>query len=234
MKADISILFEEPTRNKTAILQIEPLAPLSIVNTLPGSYYKSLDKPTKANLCGMIENVLGWHIGPKVRRLILKKMSQNYRKRYKITEFEKVVSAVGYSSLIGHLFEIESPYFQPAIIARYDDLWKQQLFRDEYPHPKGTPNLSYQLIPLKGGLDKKDGKVTNDAIAEFFKDNRGDFPMYYTAPRKREYIVIEGLYQFRLSINKLLLEQFIEILRRRNISYLGNNEGWVNLKIKTL
>ena len=234
MNTDLSIIFQKPDNDKQAMLTIEPLAPLSIVSTLPGSYYKSLNKPTKANLCGMFENVMGWHIGKKDRSKILKKMKQGYKKSFKITDFEIETSAVGYTSLLGHLFEIELSLI-PAIIARYDDVWKQQLYRDGYAHPNGTPNLSYQLIPLKRQLDKKEnGTVTNDAITKFHKENKGDFPMYYTSPRKREYIVLEGNYQFKLSINSQLFDVLSTKIEENNIAYLGTNEGWVNLKIEAL
>lgn len=233
MKLDLSVLFQKPEKDKQVLLTIEPLAPMSIVSTLPGSYYKSLNKPTKANLCGMFENVIGWHIGKKDRNKILKKMEQVYKKLFKITDFETETSAVGYTSLLGHLFEVELP-FVPPIVVRYDDVWKQQLFRTGYSHPKGTPNLSYKLIPQKKRLDKKDGKITNDAIAEFHQENKGGFPMYYTSPRRREYIVLEGNYQFKLSMNYQLFEVLSKKIEENNIAYLGNNEGWVNLKIQVL
>lgn len=235
MKTDLSIVFEKPEKDTMAVLTIEPLAPLSIVSTLPGSYYKSMDKPTKANLCGMFENVLGWHIGPKDRSKILKKMGQVYKKSYKIKEFDVETSAVGYTSLLGHLFEVKLPHICPVPVCRYEDVWKQQLFRDGYAHPNGTPNLDYRLIRLKGKLDKKDnGTVTNDAITLFHKENKGGFPMYYTSPRKREYIVLEGDYQFKLIMNSHLFEALSEKIKENNIAYLGTNEGWVNLKMKAI
>lgn len=216
------------------MLTIEPLAPLSMVSTLPGSYYKSMDKPTKANLCGMFENVMGWHIGHKDRSKILKKMKAAYKKSYKITDFEVETSAVGYTSLLGHLFEIELSVV-PKPTCRYEDIWKQQLFRDGYAHPNGTPNLSYTLIPSKRGLDKKDnGVVTNDAITKFHKKNKGGFPMYYTSPRKREFLVLENNYQFKVSMSSHLFKELSQRINDNNIAYLGTNEGWVNLKLKAL
>lgn len=235
MYIDLSILSKKPDKDKQVILTIEPLAPLSIVSTLPGSYYKSLDKPTKANLCGMFENVMGWHIGKKDRSKIFNEMKKVYKKSYKITDFEVETSAVGYTSLLGHLFEVQKPYLQPAISVRYEDIWKQQLYRDGYAHPNGTPNLSYQLIPLKRQLDKKEnGTVTNNEITKFHKKHKGGFPMYYTSPRKREYIVLEGNYMFKLSMNSQLFEILSTKIAENNIAYLGSNEGWINLKIEAL
>jgi CRISPR-associated protein Cas5 len=235
MKLDLSILFEKPERDKSVMLTIEPLAPLSIVSTLPGSYYKSLDKPTKANLCGMFENVLGWHIGQKDRSKILKKMKATYKKTYKIKEFDVETSAVGYTSLLGHLFEIELPHISPLPTCRYSDLWTQHLFRkDGYSHPKGTANLSYQLISSKNNLEKKDGKISDKVIGEFYEENRGAYPMYYSSPRKREFIVLENNYMFKLSMSSHLFENLSESINENNIAYLGTNEGWVNLKLEEL
>lgn len=228
---DLSILSEEPTRERQAILTIEPLAPLSIVSTLPGSYYKSLDKPTKANLCGMFENVLGWHIGNTDRE----EMKQVYKESYEITDFESETSAVGYTSLLGHLFEIELPLFTPAIVTRYDDYWTQHLKDGDARHLKGTPNLSYHLIKDKAQLptDGK-GKVSDQTFGNFLKENHSDFPMYYSSPTPREFIVVQGNYQIKLSINSHLLECLRQSLTENNLAYLGTSEGWVDLSIKEI
>ncbi len=234
MITDISILFSEPIKNKQAILTIEPLAPLSIVSTLPGSYYKSQNAPTKPNLCGMFENVMGWHIGMGERRAILKKMTQIYKKTYKISDFEKTKSAVGYTSLLGHLFDIELPLI-PAITTRYDDLWKQQLKHDDSRHLKGSPNLSWHMIKQKRNLQTDDkGKVSDKDYGDFLKKNLSDFPMYYTSPTPREFIVLDGAYQIKISISSYLLKALQFTFQENNIAYLGTNEGWVDLSIKEL
>lgn len=231
---DLKILFEKPEKDKLVLLTIEPLAPLSIVSTLPGSYYKSLDKPTKANLCGMFENVMGWHIGKKNRGKIFKKMKQVYKKSYKIKEFDIETSAVGYTSLLGHLFEVELPFI-PVIVARYDDYWTQQLKHDDARHLKGTSNLSYQLIKKKRNLPTDDkGKVSDKTFTNFLKANNSNFPMYYTSPTPREFIVLEGDYKIKLSMSSHLFEGLEKSLEENNIAYLGTNEGWVNLTIKEI
>jgi len=234
MKTDLSILFKKPEKDKHVLLTIEPLAPLSIVSTLPGSYYKSLDKPTKANLCGMFENVMGWHIGGKDRNKILNKMKQVYKKSFKNAHFEIETSPVGYTSLLGHLFEIELP-FVPSIVARYDDYWTQQLKHDDARHLKGTANLSYQLIKKKRNLKVDDkGKISDKTYTDFLKENNLGFPMYYTSPTPREFIVLEGNYQIKLSMSSHLFQSLEKSLEENNNAYLGTNEGWVNLLIKEM
>ncbi len=234
MKTDLSILFQEPTKDQYVVLTIDPLAPLSIVSTLPGSYYKSQNAPTKSNLCGMFENVLGWHIGPKERKAIFNKMKLVYKKSYKITDFEQVVSNVGYASLLGHLFDVELAVV-PEIVTRYDDLWKQQLKHDDVRHLKGTPNLSYYLISQKRALptDEK-GKIKDSEYTKFLKYHYDLFPMYYTSPTPREFIVIEDPYKFKISINCHLLSALNKSIQENNIAYLGTNEGWVDLSIKEI
>jgi len=234
MKMDLSILFERPEKDKQALLTIEPLAPLSIVSTLPGSYYKSLDIPTKANLCGLFENVLGWHIGSKDRSKIFKKVKQVYKKSFKINEFNVETSAVGYTSLLGHLFEVELP-FCPVIITRYDDLWTQQLKHDDARHLKGTANLSYHLIKEKRKLLTDDkGKISDKTYTDFLKENNSNFPMYYTSPTTREFIVLEGNYQIKLSMSSYLFEALEQSLKESNLAYLGTNEGWVDVLINEI
>jgi len=49
LKIDISILKTLPSLDKTVIMQIEPLAPLSMVCELPGSYYKNSKNTYKKN-----------------------------------------------------------------------------------------------------------------------------------------------------------------------------------------
>ncbi len=231
MKTDISILFEEPVLDTEVELVIEPLAPFSIVSTLPGSFYKSLDGPTNVNLCGIFENILGWHIGPKERKKILKHVKSVHKKKFKTAEISVVESRVGYQSILGHLFK-EILRVVPSIDCRYDDLWKQQLFRSGYSHPKGTPNLSYQLIALKNRLDKDaNGVVTNEEIDRFHKDHKSNFPMYYTAPRKREFIVVDSVYKIKALMNKGLRNALSLALEDRNISYLGVSEGWADIRL---
>ncbi len=234
MKMDLAILFEKPEKSIKALLTIEPLAPMSIVSTLPGSYYKSQDKPTKYNLCGIFENALGWHIGIDERKAILKKMRQVYKKDHKINDFETTSSIVGYTSLIGHLFEIEL-HLAPIITSRYDDLWKQQLKHDDSRHLKGTPNLSWYLIKQKRALPTDDkGKISDKEYGEFLKNNLSDFPMYYSSPTVREFITVEGLYQYKLLINASLLRALELAFQENNITYLGTNEGWIDLSIKEM
>ena len=49
-----------PELDKRVVLAVRPLAPLSMVDELPGSFYKTLKHPSKKMICGLFENMLGW------------------------------------------------------------------------------------------------------------------------------------------------------------------------------
>ena len=82
-KIDLSILKKIPELNTKVILEIEPRAPLSMVSELPGSYYKTLKVPDKKMLCGLFENLLGWHIDLADRKEITKDLSKLREKQAK-------------------------------------------------------------------------------------------------------------------------------------------------------
>ena len=235
MDLDISFLFERPDLDQKAILTIEPLAPLSMVSSLPGSYYKSLDQPTKASLCGMLENIMGFHLGPKERKKIWRKMLQVHKKNFKIKESKQEISSVGYASLIGHLFEIEIPIVRPVRVCSYDDLWTQQLKHNDVRHLKGSFNIDYNLIKRKRALPKNDqGIVSDSTYSDFVKENHKNLPMYYTSPTPREFLAFEGSFIFNLKINSLLLDRLILSQEENNLCYLGTNEGWVDTSVTKL
>jgi CRISPR-associated protein Cas5 len=232
-KIDISLLFKNPIMDKEVILTIEPLAPLSMVNTIPGSYYKTQKAPTKFNISGVFENVLGWHLSYNDRKRIVKKIKSIYKKQYKIGDFKPNISDVGYIPLLEHLFEIELPIYP--VVEYYDDLWKQELKADDKRHLGGTPNIDYNLIKEKQILPKDSkGKVADKILSKFFKDNQSKFPQYYTSPTPREFIIVDGEYKYKLKMNNELYIKLKETINHSNISYLGTNEGWVNIKIEEL
>ena len=226
---DISLLFDPPDIKVQTILIIEPLAPLSMVSDLPGSFYKSEIKPSKIKLCGLLENTLGWHFTVEDRKSIKKKLTKVRQNANGEFEIDATHSNVEYFPLLAHLFEIgvimhEAPLY-------YSDLWKLQLFRwDGYSHPNGTMNLSYELLGEKNQLRDNDGKISNEQTTKLFEKNRKLFPAYYTSPRQREFIVVKGSYKIQLKLTQKLYILLCETLENNNLGYLGNSEGWVNIK----
>ena len=69
---DLSVLSELPKLTEKVTLGIQPLAPLSMVSEMPGSYYKSMRFPNQKMICGLFENILGWHIDLPLRISIFK------------------------------------------------------------------------------------------------------------------------------------------------------------------
>ncbi len=228
---NLELLKREPTLDKRVTLVIEPLAPLSMVNDLPGSFYKALKSPTKKMLCGLFENVLGWHISIAHREMIQKELIK-LRKKQKI-DFEKPQKGSTYIPLLMEYFEIELVTIPP--IMHFNDLWNKAYRRsDAVVHPKGTVNLSYELISVKRAKPrnkKKKKQIDSNELEKLFKDNLGKFPIYYSSPTKREYTNYQENIEIVIRIDSNVFEDITESLNINNCLYLGNSEGWVNLKI---
>lgn len=231
---DLSILQKTPELDLEVILEIEPLAPLSMVNELPGSYYKTLKSPDKKMLCGLFENILGWHINLADRKSIVKELIKIRKKQ--MLDYVNEVRGSTFTPLLLDYFEIKLKCLPPSIF--YDDLWSKAYRRsDAIVHPKGTFNISYELIPKKRELQRSDKnikQIEDKAMEIFFKDNLGRFPLYYSSPTSREYIQLNGKYVFQITIDSRLFELIQGKLEFVNIGYLGNNEGWVDLKFKKI
>jgi CRISPR-associated protein Cas5 len=230
---DLSILKRIPQLSQKVKLKIEPLAPLSMVNDLPGSFYKSLKSPSKKMLCGLFENMLGWHIDIADRMAIQKDLIK-LRKKQKI-EYIKPQQGSTYVPLIMEYFDIELVTLPPMM--HYNDLWSKSYRRaDADVHPKGTINLSYELIPIKREQkrnDKKPKQISNDELLNLFKKNIDKYPTYYSTPTSREYIQINSPIEIIMILDSAIFNQINESAKMNNCLYLGNSEGWINLKIET-
>lgn len=103
---DLSILKKLPELKTQAVLSIRPLAPLSMVSELPGSFYKTMKYPSKKMLCGLFENMLGWHFDNKLRLEIFKDMVK-VRKKQKIDlKKEQLIHGSTYLPLLMDYFDI--------------------------------------------------------------------------------------------------------------------------------
>lgn len=236
-KIDLTILQKTPNFNVKAELTIMPLAPLSMVSDMPGSFYKTLKSPDKKMLCGLLENILGWHIDLADRKMI-KKEVERMRKKQKI-EIVNYAKGSTYIPLLMDFFDIlEDVKTEFSEVCFFNDLWSKSYRRaDAVVHAKGTANLDYRLISQKRELkrdDKNNNKVDNKALEFFFNEHIDQYPLYYSTPTIREYIHINGCYKIKLSIDDKLFELVENELTTNNIGYLGNSEGWVNLIIKKL
>ena len=237
---NIELLKKAPTLNAHAMVSIRPLAPLSMVSDMPGSYYKTLKKPDKKMLCGLFENILGWHIDSADRKQLYKELKK-VRKKQKV-DFKDKYSGSTYQPLLMEYFEIDGDIEIDKFkgVCFYDDLWSRCFRRaDSNKHINGCRNADYRIIAQKyqifKEIDKTDLKVDKEKEKDdWFKMNIGSYPYYYSSPTKREYISIDGVFKLILSINKDLLLSLTQIVRTNNLGYLGNNEGWVDVKIESL
>lgn len=241
---DLTILKKTPEQNMKVILEIEPLAPLSMVSELPGSYYKTLKSPDKKMLCGLFENILGWHIALSDRNVIIKDLIKERQKGIKEVEKKRAIqkhiesfrSGSTYYPLLMEYFEILLPVIPS--MEFYDDLWKRAYRREDADvHPKGTINLDYRIIPLKREQPRdkeKPQKIDNGALFSFFKENMSSYPLYYSTPTTREYISTQGNFQIQIAMDAFLYEMICAKLSAESIGYLGNSEGWIELKLTKL
>jgi CRISPR-associated protein Cas5 len=237
-KLGITILQKYPQVDCNITVEIQPLAPLSMVSELPGPYYKTLKFPDKKMLCGLFENILGWHIDIADRKQIFKELGKIRKKQAKqkneIAQSDYTKGST-YIPLLMDYFDIQNirPDFTRIIF--YDDLWKKAYRRaDAAVHPKGTFNISYEMIKRKRELkrnDKNPMQIDDNELANLFKNNLGYFPLYYSTPTIREYISMEGKYSIQMLIDSDLIKILREKIETDNIGYLGNNEGWVDIKI---
>lgn len=233
-KIDLAVLQKIPHKIVKTKLVVEPLAPLSMVSEMPGSFYKTLNVPNKKMICGLIENVLGWHIDWKDRRAIQKDI-EKLRKKQKVTHSSNTKGSTYIPLLMEYFDVIDQPTIDFSEVCFFNDLWKRCYRRaDAVVHPNGTENMDYRYISNKWKLkrdEKNRDKIDNHALEVFFKENIDFFPMYYATPTVREYIHLHGRYIIPMLMDERLFVMLYDILDTNNIGYLGNNEGWVNLKL---
>jgi CRISPR-associated protein Cas5 len=227
MKIDLNYLLEKPDMAKTILLTINPLAPLSMVSSMPGSYYKTERSPNKFMICGLFENILNLHISDIDRNAIRKKIKGYYKKEYKLN-YELTNSEVGYKPILNHLFEIEQPYVIPDMMF-YEDLWTQHLIGKDERHLKGSVNYDWKIENKMVALKKNNN--TNERNT-FFSDNLNSFPRYYRSPRQREFLITNGEYLFKIKLTSSLLNLLKSSIEQNNIGYLGTSEGWVNISFE--
>jgi CRISPR-associated protein Cas5 len=250
---DLSILLEPPERTVRGTLVIEALAPLSMSSSQPGSYYQTSQAPSDAMLLGMIENALGWHLGPADRKTIHKHLVKRRKKEHRNTEWadapwisgEPAGSESGYVSLLGHHLVFDGVTEIPVMLG-YDDLWARQQ-RDPGGRAffKGSRRYDAALEPIinrakQGQLvfgDRKENKTLSldellrapDDAAINYKSVRDRFPMFSISPTPRGYVVPLGPYRFGASTTPLVSDMIAKALADPAAPlYLGSNDGWVH------
>lgn len=257
---NLDLLLSKPNLDKKIKLIIEPLAPLSMVSDLPGTYYKNQEVPDKFKLAGLFENIMGWQFDKRDRNEIIKDLKKYFKKNFKESDFDIDKSNSSYQPLLLDYFEMGMVY-KPETIS-YDDLWQRCFSRmDADVHPKGTINIDYEILRKKrwieeeakrqevireeikalnakddkDKIDKLKEKIKKAPLLKFFTENRKYYPMFYTSPTLREYTdYLGGQIQIRLTIDNRILQRLNNALKSCSSAYLGNSEGWVEIKIEEI
>ncbi len=236
---DISLLKNIPSISGKALIEIRPLAPLSMVSDMPGSYYKTLKKPDKKILCGLFENILGWHIDLADRKLLYKDLKKVRQKaKYNFTD---KYNGSTYLPLLMDYFEIDGDIQIDELksVCFYDDMWSRCFRRsDTHKHIGGCRNVDYSIIAEKyrvfGEIENGESRNKDKEKDDWFKRHIGQFPFYYSTPTTREFLYLDGIFKANLRIDKNLLMMLSDNISKNNIGYLGNSEGWVDIKISEI
>lgn len=256
---DLSFFLEPPDLDTTARLIIDALAPLSMSTAQPGTYYRSQPAPTDAMLYGMLENALGWHFPADVRSDILDNLRQAakdelgrghpLKKEPWITGDEDTESGSGYISLLQHHLAFETAIVPETM--HFDDLWARHARSTGTQFPGGSRNYDIRLeriVNLEGSDEISFGDRSSYKIRDpkelsevgagdkvHVKAIRPQFPQYYTSPTKREYIIPDGPYRYRIRTTETLAKQLQAALDDPAAPlYLGNNDGWVNARLEVI
>lgn len=269
---DLSSLAQPPDFSVQSRLVIRALAPLSLVDSQPGTYFRSALEPSNSMLYGMLENALGWHLPLKDRKDALKELRKQAKRTHKAHKAEDwlagkndVDSGSGYQSLLQHHLKIE-PLSLPDMEVTYDDLWSMQLSDNSISFVGGSRNYTYGLESLLNlsktedetqPLNKKTKKYPsvvsfgdrkefvrlsleelrqiNSATQIHVSSLNPHYPLFYSSPRTRGFVVPAGPYEYNLTTSPQLSIQLTEALKNPAAPlYLGTSEGWVEAQLEQL
>lgn len=261
LKIDLSYFLEPPELSQRAILKITPIAPISLSSEQPGTYYQSLHKPTYNMLYGLLENAAGLHLDNKLRTDIIKSLRKriagHHRKneRWKDSLWIKqnpgsTASNVGFFSIFQFHIQFQEPHVIPAYL-RFTDLWARHVHSNDTMFPNGSRNHDYTMDRIQGlkrskqltFSDLQDVQIKEASqlpeleIGNTIHPNavRSWYPAYYASPTPREYLDINGAYQFPLVSTPKVLLFIKEALQNPQAPlYLGSNDGWVDVKLEDL
>ncbi len=234
---DISMLRNSQYCKVNAMLKIRPLAPLSMVSEMPGSFYKTLRYPSKKMLCGLFENMLGWHFDKNLRLEIFNNMAKLRKKSGQ--EIRKEQQGSTYLPLLMEYFEITGKvsFKEFKSVFNYSDLWNRGYRRsDSNKHLNGCRNIDISLVAERLSLYEDCKAMGRDGAEkkkdDWFKKNIGKIPFFYTTPTSREYVALDTVIMIPLLVDVRLMDMLCQRIKESNIGYLGNSEGWVDIKLE--
>ncbi|MDR3137308.1 MAG: type I-PGING CRISPR-associated protein Cas5p [Tannerellaceae bacterium] len=164
-RIDVPILQRFALLDSDVRLEIQPLAPLSMVSELLDSYYKTLNVPDKKMVCGLLENILGWHIDLADRKKIFKKLHKKRAGKMKKESEEVGDRGSTYFPLLMDFFDIQEICPQVTKVVFYDDLWKRAYRRED-----AVNGFIQGMEPFLDGSIKKIRKEVFETMREALKD----------------------------------------------------------------
>jgi CRISPR-associated protein Cas5 len=234
-KLNFDFLLHPADFSARAKLAIEALAPLSMVASLPGKYYRSQREPTAQMLYGLIENALGWHISDVERKELERKLKNKFQR-----ELEK--SGVGFVSVLQFHLRFAASLIPPLL--HYDDLWAQHLKGGSFIG--GSRNYDSRAIKIMNAergkrvaINDLGGSSKDSEKLHHFEENdkihvnvvKPYFPQYYVSPTPREYVIPQGEYVFVVETNEVLADILHAAFDNPAAPlYLGSNDGWVEAR----
>ena len=156
-KIDLSFYLEPPELTVEGTLEITALAPLSMVTSQPGTYFRTALKPPVQMVYGMLENALGWHFSLALRKDILKGLATAAKKKHRKNPAYKghpwlkgkptTTALTNYFSLLQYHLQVEEAD-DPEMAMAYDDLWSMHLRTKKINFIGGSRGYDYRLEKL--------------------------------------------------------------------------------------
>jgi CRISPR-associated protein Cas5 len=242
MSQTLELLLIPPDFSCRSELELEALAPLSMVSRMPGKYYQTQPKPSDQMLYGLLENALGWHLEEPERRKLLEKLKKQHKRK------DVLASWVGGNFVSLLQWHVKFPVMIVPSVQQYDDLWTQHLKGKTFPD--GSRNYDAKAIPLMNA--KRAKKITYSDAGSARKDpallrefQEGDdihlnvlrphFPQYYASPTLRGYVVPDSPYRVVVETSAALAEALAAAVADPAAPlYLGSNDGWVEATWKSV
>ena len=252
---NINFLKSDPIFDCTLRLTIDPLVPLSLCDE-PGRSYVSTILPSRGKIYGLMENALGCHYHPNVRKYILNLLfGKNYKKVLEDTRN-------GYVSILQKHVKVD-PQRKIPKHTRFFDYGTRHVFEEDslIRNLAGVGSYDVSLIPIAQAIRQKRLKFDGSASAKWNPKNTseipnmqelldiidedgeevnihfklitdGRMPMFNSSPYKREFIQFEEDFSFDISTSKELADVLMEAINVPKYPlYLGNNEGFVDLEL---
>ncbi len=183
-------------------------------------------------ICGLFENLLGWHFDVKTREAIFKDMAK-VRKNNKVEiKEEQYREGSTYLPLLMDYFDIsDGPRLKDfRSMFNYSDYWSRGYRRDDaINHLMGSRHVDASLLPY---LYAEWQNLSSSEKNKWRSYNMDKIPFFYTVPTRREYINLVAVFEIPLLLDAHLVNRLFHQINESNICYLGNSEGWIDVELK--